>query len=124
MTNPTPLQTVTLAGEEYAVVPRAEYEALRNAVDEDAMDASIIRRVLEDPDQQLVPFELVKRIADGEHPVRVWRNYRGMKAGELAAIANVAASYLSDIENGKKPGSVKAMKCIADALNVTVDDLI
>ena len=124
MTNPTPLQTVTLAGEEYAVVPRAEYEALRNAVDEDAMDASIIRRVLEDPDQELVPFELVKRIADGEHPVRVWRNYRGRKAGELAAIANVAASYLSDIENGKKPGSVKAMKCIADALNVTVDDLI
>ena len=123
MTNPT-LQTVTLAGEEYAVVPRAEYEALREAVDGDAMDATIIRSVLEDPDQELVPFELVERIADGEHPVRVWRNYRGMKAGELATIANVAASYLSDIENGKKPGSVKAMKRIADALNVTVDDLI
>ena len=123
MTNPT-LQTVTLAGEEYAVVPRAEYEALRDAVAGDAMDATIIRSVLEDPDQELVPFELVERIADGEHPVRVWRNYRGMKAGELATIANVAASYLSDIENGKKPGSVKAMKRIADALNVTVDDLI
>ena len=123
MTNPT-LQTVTLAGEEYAVVPRAEYEALREAVDGDAMDATIIRSVLEDPDQELVPFELVERIADGEHPVRVWRNYRGLKAGELATIANVAASYLSDIENGKKPGSVKAMKRIADALNVTVDDLI
>ena len=123
MTNPT-LQTVTLAGEEYAVVPRAEYEALRDAVDGDAMDATIIRSVLEDPDQELVPFELVERIADGDHPVRVWRNYRGMKAGELATIANVAASYLSDIENGKKPGSVKAMKRIADALNVTVDDLI
>ena len=123
MTNPT-LQTVTLAGEEYAVVPRAEYEALRDAIDGDAMDATIIRSVLEDPDQELVPFELVERIADGEHPVRVWRNYRGMKAGELATIANVAASYLSDIENGKKPGSVKAMKRIADALNVTVDDLI
>ena len=123
MTNPT-LQTVTLAGEEYAVVPRAEYEALREAVDGDAMDATIVRSVLEDPDQELVPFELVERIADGEHPVRVWRNYRGLKAGELATIANVAASYLSDIENGKKPGSVKAMKRIADALNVTVDDLI
>ena len=123
MTNPT-LQTVTLAGEEYAVVPRAEYEALRDAIDGDAMDATIIRSVLEDPDQELVPFELVERIADGEHPVRVWRNYRGMKAGELATIANVVASYLSDIENGKKPGSVKAMKRIADALNVTVDDLI
>ncbi len=123
MTPPT-LPTITLGGEEYAVVPRAEYEALRNAVDEDAMDAAIIQRVLEDPDQELVPFELVKRIAGGEHPVRVWRDYRGMKAGELAAAARIAASYLSDIENGKKPGSVKAMKRIADALNVTVDDLI
>ena len=88
------------------------------------MDATIIRRTLEDPDQELVPFELVKRVADGEHPVRVWRNYRGMKAGELADIAGVAASYLSDIENRKKPGSVKAMKRIATALNVAVDDLI
>ena len=123
MTTPK-LQTITLGGKEYAVVSRAEYEALRNAVDEDVMDAAIIRRVLENPDQELVPFELVKRIAGGEHPVRVWRDYRGMKAGELAAAAGIAASYLSDIENGKKPGSVKAVKRIADALNITVDDLI
>ena len=79
---------------------------------------------LEDPDQELVPFDLVKRIAGGEHPVRVWRDYRDMKAGALAAAAGIAASYLSDIENGKKPGSVKAMKRLAAALNVTVDDLI
>ena len=117
-------QIITLGGEEYAVVPRAEYEALRNAVDQDAVDAALMQRALEDPDQELVPFELVKRIARGEHPVRVWRDYRGKKAGELAAAAGIAASYLSDIENGRKPGSVKAMKRIANALNVTVDDLI
>ena len=123
MTPPT-FPTITLGGQEYAVVPRAEYEALRNAVDEDVMDAAIIQRVLEDPDQELLPFELVKRIAGGEHPVRVWRDYRGTRAAELAAAAGIAASYLSDIENRKKPGSVRAMKRIADALNVTVDDLI
>ena len=118
------IQTVTLAGEDYAVVPLAEYEALRNAVTEDAMDVAIVRRVLEDPDQELVPFTLVKRIANGEHPVRVWREYRGMRAGELATVAGIASSYLSDIENGKKPGSVNAMKRIAMALDVTIDDLI
>ena len=119
----TPIQTVTLAGEDYAVVPLAEYEALRNAVNENAMDAAIMKRVLEDPDQELVPFTLVKRIADGEHPVRVWREYRGMRAGELATAAGIAASYLSDIENGKKPGSINAMKRIAISLDVTIDDL-
>ena len=123
MTRPT-IQTLTLAGEEYAVVPLAEYEALRNLADEDAVDSSIIQRVLEDPDQELVPFELSTRLADGEHPVRVWREYRGLKASELAASTGVAASYLSDIEKGKKPGSVNALKRIAAALNVTVDDLI
>ena len=120
----TPVQTVTLAGKNYAIVPLAEYEALRNAVNEDAMDAAIMKRVLEDPDQELVPFTLVKRIANGEHPVRVWREHRGRRAGELATAAGVASSYLSDIENGKKPGSVNAMKRIAIALDVTIDDLI
>ena len=123
MTTPVP-QIISLGGEEYVVVPRAEYETLRNAVAEDAEDSAIIERVLEDPDQELVPFELVKRIAGGEHPVRVWREHRGMKAGELALSAEIAASYLSDIENGRKPGSVNAMKRIANALSVTVDDLI
>ena len=123
MNSPEP-PTITLAGEEYAVVPRAEYEALRNAVDEDFVDAAIIRRVLDDPAEEVVPFDLANRIAGGEHPVRVWREYRGMKAGELAVSAGIAASYVSDIENGKKPGSVNALRRIADALNLAVDDLI
>ena len=45
-------------------------------------------------------------------------------ASPLAVAAGLAASYLSSIENGKKPGSVKAMKRIAAALNISVDDLI
>ena len=48
-----------------------------------------------------------------------------MRAGELATAAGIANSYLSDIENAlKKPGSVNAMKRIAIALDVTIDDLI
>ena len=97
---------------------------MRNTVNQEAMDAAIMKRVLEDPDQELVPFTLVKRIADGEHPVRVWREYRGMRAGELATAAGIANSYLSDIESGKKPGSINALKRIAIALDVTIDDLI
>lgn len=123
MTTPDP-QIITLGGEQYAVVPRAEYEALRTAVDEDAMDAAVIQQALEDRDQELVPFELLKRVASGEHPVRVWREYRGMNAAELATAAGIAASYLSAIENGRKLGSVKALKRVANALNVGLDDLV
>ena len=38
-------QTLTLAGEDYVVIPRDEYERLRAAADEDAADVAAIRRV-------------------------------------------------------------------------------
>ena len=117
-------QALTLAGEDYVVIRRDEYEALRAAVDDDAMDAAIIQRVLNDPDQRWAPADVVRRIADGEHPVRVWRTHRGMTARALAAAAGVPSSYLSAIERGKKPGSVKALTRLATALDVALDDLV
>lgn len=117
-------QTLTFSGKDYTVVPREEFEALRDTVDEDEMDIAVARRVLEDADEELVPFELAERIAAGVHPVRVWREYRGMTASNLATEGGIAQSYLSDIETGKKPGSVKALKRIATALGIAVDDLI
>ena len=118
------VQIITLASEEYVVVPRMEYEALREAADGDASDAALVRRVLDDPDEELAPLELSERIARGEHPIRVWREHRGMKAGLLAKRAGVAASYLSDIEHGKKPGSAKTLAAIARALDVDLDEIV
>ena len=60
-------QTLTLAGEDYVVIPRDEYERLRAAADEDAADVAAIRRVLDDPDETWAPAELVRRIVEGEH---------------------------------------------------------
>ena len=117
-------QTLTFSGKDYTVVPREEFEALRDTVDEDEMDIAVARRVLEDTNEEFVPFELAERIAAGVHPVRVWREYRGMTASNLAMESGIAQSYLSDIETGKKPGSVKALKRIAFALAIAVDDLI
>ena len=61
-------QTLTLAGEDYVVIPRDEYDRLRAAADEDAADVAAIRRVLDDPDETWAPAELVRRIVEGEHP--------------------------------------------------------
>ena len=83
-----------------------------------------IRRVLDDPDETWAPAELVRRIVEGEHPVRVWRTHRGMTARSLAAAAGIPSSYLSAIERGVKPGSVKALKSLATALDVPLDDLV
>ena len=116
-------QTLTFAGKDYVVIRRDEYEQLRAAADEDATDAAIIRRVLDDPKQTWAPADLVRRIAEGEHPVRAWRTHRGMTARALAAAAGIPSSYLSAIEREVKPGSVKALKSLAAALDVALDDL-
>ena len=71
-----------------------------------------------------LPARLVKRMLDGEHPVRIWRDHRGITASALAVAAGVAPAYLSEIETGKKPGSVKALRALARVLEVAVDDLV
>ena len=116
-------QTLTFAGEDYVVIRRDEYERLRAAA-EDAADIADIQRVLDDSDQTWAPADLVRRIADGEHPLRVWRTHRGMTARALATAAGIPSSYVSAIERGVKPGSVKALKSLAAALHVPLDDLV
>ncbi len=106
------------------VIPRDEYEPLRAATAEDAVDVAAIQRVRDDADESWAPAELVRRIVEGEHPVRVWRTHRGMTARSLAIAAGIPSSYLSAIERGVKPGSVKALKSLATALEVPLDDLV
>lgn len=69
-------------------------------------------------------LERAKRILDGENPVRVWREYRGLPLRAPAARAGIGASYLSEIERSMKPGSVEAYKALADALDTSVHGLV
>ncbi len=71
-----------------------------------------------------LPADMVKRLVEGESPVRVWRAHRGFSARSLAGKAGLLQAYVSQIESGKREGSIAAMKAIADALSVTVDELI
>ncbi|NKN39477.1 helix-turn-helix transcriptional regulator [Agrobacterium sp. a22-2] len=52
------------------------------------------------------------------------RTYRGMTVSELAAAAGISQPYLSEIESGKKTGSVDVLKRIATVLRVDLDDLV
>ncbi|MBF0269046.1 MAG: helix-turn-helix transcriptional regulator [Alphaproteobacteria bacterium] len=110
---------------------RADYEGLLEAL-EDAEDIATLKAAEAEEARvgkeayraEAVPGELVMRLIEGEHPVRVWREHRGLTAKALAEKAGVSAAYLSEIESGKKPGSLDAMAKIARALGVQVDDLV
>ena len=73
---------------------------------------------------ELVPGEIVKRLAAGEHPIRVWREHRKLSLRELGRRADVSPQLLSEIETGKKDGSVKTLAALARALGVDLDDLV
>jgi transcriptional regulator with XRE-family HTH domain len=60
-------------------------------------------------------------LLDGENPVRVWRVKRRLKQRTLADAAEVAVSYLAEIEGGKKPGSAGALERIASALEMPLE---
>ncbi len=68
--------------------------------------------------------ESVGRLLAGEHPIRIWREHRGLTSRALADKAGVSRSYLTEIEGLKKPGSIQAFRSLAAALGVAVDDLL
>jgi DNA-binding XRE family transcriptional regulator len=78
--------------------------------------------------EEIFPAELGVKLTEaarvGKSLVPVWREYRGMTRTALAETGGVNRVYLSEIESGKKPGSVEALKRIAEALRIGFDDLV
>ncbi len=75
-------------------------------------------------EEELIPSEIVDRLLGGENKVKVWRGYRGLSARELAEKTGLSASYISEIESGRKEGSILAMKKIAEALRLDLDEVV
>jgi ribosome-binding protein aMBF1 (putative translation factor) len=110
---------------EYAVLPYDVYlrlvedaEMLADVRDYDAAMERIAAG------EELVPAEVVYALLDGGNPIRIWREHRGMSQSELATRAGISASYLSQLESGKRDGTMDVLQGIAVALGVVLDDLV
>jgi len=117
---------LTIDGEDFVALSREAYERLVEAA-EDAADSAAIARFeqrLAAGEEELVPSAMVDRILAGENLVRVWREHRGLTVSALAEMAGIAQPYLSQIETGKREGTLQTMKKIAGALRVKLDDLV
>jgi DNA-binding XRE family transcriptional regulator len=124
MNKPTIITTPN--GDRMAVIPVEEYERLVEAAEEatDVRAYDEAKRRLASSQDELLPATMVKRILDGENALRVWREHRGLTLKELADKAQVSAPFVSQIEKGQREGSVETMRKLADALKISVDDLI
>ena len=101
-------------------IPRAEYEAMQARL-EDLDDILAAHAAVTGA---TLPHEFAIRIMDGEHPIKVWRDYRKLSATALAEQSNVSNVYLGEVERGKKPGSVDFYKAVALALGVPLDAVV
>lgn len=116
---------VTPAGERLVMLPEAEYQALLTAA-EDADDRASVRefnRRLARGEEELLPSSVVDRLLAGENPVRVWREHRGLTATALADMTGLGQGLLSEIETGKREGTVDTLRKLSVALGLTLDDL-
>ena len=113
-------------GEDMIVLSKSDYEALleRAELAEDTAAVDAYRRKVETGEEEAIPEEFADRLIDGENPIRVYRELRGLSARELAEKTGISAAFLSEIENGKKEGGVATLKKIAQVLRVTIDDLV
>ncbi|MFP4561610.1 MAG: helix-turn-helix transcriptional regulator [Thiohalorhabdus sp.] len=76
-------------------------------------------------EDETVPSGVAHRLLSGEeHPVRVWRVYRGLTQEDLAQATGVGKSYISQLEAGKESGSLRFTRTLAEALEVGMEDLI
>ena len=121
-----PQMIKTPAGEHMVILPLKEYEQLREAAEDfaDVQAYDKARQRLAAGEDELVPAKFGERILNGENPVRVWREYRGLSVKELAGRANISAAYLSQLESGSRQGSLTTMKALTAALGLILDDLI
>jgi len=110
---------------EWAVIPYADYlqlmERLEQAEDLRAYDQA--KAELDAGTDELVPAAVVDRLAAGEPPLRVWREYRGLTQQALADAAGVGKSYICQLEAGTRTGSVGTLRALVAALNLDLDDL-
>ena len=99
---------------------RDEYESMleRTADLEDRVAA------VEAEGDARVPHEVARAISGGASPLRAFREHAGLTLRELSGRSGLSLSYLSEIEHGRKPGSVAALTDIADAFSTTIDALV
>ena len=109
-----------------AILPRKDYEALvakAAEADENAGTARLVARARKEiaAGAPLLPKPVVDRLAKGENPVRVLREWRDMTQLSLSSKTNISQGHISDIESGRRTGTLATLRAIATALKVPLD---
>ena len=111
---------------QYAVIPYDEWQKIQDRLEdlEDIADARMLSARVASGEDETFPGDFVDRLLSGEHPLAVWREYRGITGAALASACGVSAPAISQIESGKRDPSASLLKRLATALHCNMDDLM
>ena len=111
---------------EWAVVPYDVYQRLVAEAEmlKDVRDYDEAKLVLASGEEELIPAEVTYTLLDGNNPIRVWREYRGLTQQQVADEAGISKPYLSQLESGQRKGTTEVLVAIARALSVSLDDVV
>ncbi len=91
---------------------------------EDIMDIIAYDNAKSKGNGELFPIELTERLINGESPLRIYREYRGLTQTQLATKVGLTQATIAELEKGKQKGSIETWKTLSIALNVDIDDLV
>jgi DNA-binding XRE family transcriptional regulator len=112
------VQKLKIDGKNYVLLLEEDFEDLVDGLQADAVMARIAAG------EETWPAEFVYELLESDSRIRSYRTYRKMSPAELAQAAGLSEAEFTEIETGKKTGSVDVLKRIASALNVDLDDLV
>ena len=119
------IQFIEVGGRKMAVLPVEDYTRLLEAAEDQAdISAAVEAERRREAGEEYLPADMVNRLVDGENALRVWRQYRGMTVTKLAEVSGVNKAMVSQLENGKAYGRPATWRALADALRVSVDDIL
>jgi len=120
-----PIRTTTPSGEKIVILAAADYDRLVEEL-EDARDSAIADTVLADiaAGGETFSQEEVDALLAAPTPLAFWRKHRGFTQASLAAKVGVSQSYIAQIETGRRTGEVDLYRRLAEALSLTIEDLV
>ena len=112
---------------ESVTLNRTDFEAmqeeLEDAVDRIAVLEDCIIDMKPDLNKYLLTMDETMRIIDGEHPIKVWREKRGMTVRQLADSLGLHDIEIEEMEKGRAVDRSTLLR-IANRLDVLPDMLL
>jgi DNA-binding XRE family transcriptional regulator len=113
-------QIITQGGRPaFVVIPIDEWRRIESTL-EDRADAAAVR-AFQNSRSETFPDSVVAAILDGCHPIKAFREHRGMTQAQLASAAGTSAVYVSQLERGERRAGRKLRAKLGRALEVDID---